>query len=58
VLRRHSHATHPFPAGCQKFVARRSDFEGSSTDSSELNGLSAVRFCKSRLEIKRVAQGL
>jgi hypothetical protein len=28
VLRRHSHATHPFPAGCRKFVARCSDFEG------------------------------
>jgi hypothetical protein len=28
VLRRRSHATHPFPAGCRKFVARRSDFEG------------------------------
>jgi len=27
VLWRHSHATHPFPAGCRKFVARRSDFE-------------------------------
>jgi hypothetical protein len=28
VLPRHSHATQPFPAGCRKFVARRSDFEG------------------------------
>jgi hypothetical protein len=28
VLRRHSLATHTFPAGCRKFVARRSDFEG------------------------------
>jgi hypothetical protein len=28
VLRRHSLATQPFPAGCRKFVARRSDFEG------------------------------
>ena len=27
VLRRHSHPTHPFPAGCRKFIARRGDFE-------------------------------
>jgi hypothetical protein len=29
IVRRHSHPTHPFPAGYRKFVARRSDLEGS-----------------------------